>query len=98
MTYIKVGKYGKWDFKPEYSLSKYDGLPEDAWIGFLREGIKPFSTRENARPFSVEEQKRILTVGSCLTCHEDKSNVMNKSLIDFENVLEQVSSSCLLPR
>ncbi len=90
--------FSKWNFKPEFSLSKNDSLPVDAWIGFLREGIKPFSTRENARPFSIEEQKNILTVGTCLTCHEDNSNVMNKSLIDFENVLEQVSSSCLLPR
>ena len=57
LTYIQVGKYGKWNFKPEFSLSKNDGLPEDAWIGFLREGIKPFSTRQNARPFTIGEQK-----------------------------------------
>jgi len=97
LTYIKVGKYGKWNFKPEFYLSKYDGLPEDAWIGFLREGIKPYSTRKDAHPFNIEEQKRILTVGACLTCHEDNSNVMNKSLIDFENVVGQVTASCLLP-
>ena len=61
------------------------------------QGIKPYSTRENARPFSIEEQKNILTVGACLTCHKDNSDVMNESLLDFENVVEQVSSSCVLP-
>jgi hypothetical protein len=98
LTYIKEGKYGKWNFKPKFAFSEFDGLPEDAWIGFLREGIKPFSTRENARPFTIEEQKKILTAGACLTCHEENSKVMKKSLIDFENLLKQVTDSCLLPR
>jgi hypothetical protein len=98
LTYGKEGKYGIWKFKPTFSFNKYDGLPEDAWIGFLREGIKPFSTREDARPFTIEEQKKILTAGACLTCHEENSKLMKRSLIDFENLLNQVTNSCLLPR
>ncbi len=98
LNYIKAGRFGKWNFNPLFPLSKYDGLPEDAWIGFLRGGIKPFSTRENTHPFTIEEQRNILTAGACLTCHEDNSKVMNESLIDFGNVLNQVSSSCILPR
>jgi len=98
LTYSKEGKFGKWNFNPLFPLSKYDGLPEDAWIGFLREGIKPFSTRENVRPFNIKQQRITLTVGACLTCHEDDSNVMNESLVDFEKIIENVSSFCLLPR
>jgi len=89
---------GTWKFSPQFASSKYDGLPEDAWIGFLQESSGINSTRIDFRPFTVEEQKRILTVGACLTCHEDNSEIILQSMDEeFENYLLKISESCILP-
>jgi hypothetical protein len=96
LQYIKVGKYGKWIFTPKYPLSKYDGLPEDAWIGFLKTRKSYFATRTNVRPFNIDEQKNILTVGACLTCHGPKSKPIKLYLDKGE--MPKVSSKCLLPK
>lgn len=97
LNYVVSGLRGEWRFVPKFANSEFDGLPEDAWIGFLKEATAPYSTRDYLRPFNVREQKRILEVGSCLTCHEDKSKVMNMALIDFENALSKRSKRCALP-
>ncbi len=92
----KNGK-GHWRFVSEYADMPQDGLPQDAWIGFLDvpEGVS--TTRPNARPFSIAEQKRILRAGACLTCHAGDSKVMLRGLDDFEKVLEEVKGACVLP-
>ncbi len=97
LEYQTESGQGKWVFESEYVANDQDGLPEDAWIPFLgtREGMT--SSRSVARPFTVEEQQRILLVGACLTCHEEKSTVMESSLEGFEGVLERRSSVCILP-
>jgi len=88
---------GKWSFKPHFLIYKEDNLPKDAWIGFLKSRDEKSTTRINTRPFTVEEQKRILLVGACLTCHVEQSELMKKSLIDFEFILQKVSPKCILP-
>jgi hypothetical protein len=89
---------GKWKFTPEYAANKYDRLPEDAWIGFSFSHDPPLSTRTDFRPFNMEEQKRILTVGACLTCHEDNPEIMLKIIDeDFEKYLLKISKKCVLP-
>jgi hypothetical protein len=88
---------GRWQFTPRFAANKYDGLPEDAWIGYLAESTGWTATREGVRPFSVAEQKQILTVGACLTCHADKSEVMQESLKDFGQSLKKTSEACVLP-
>ncbi|MCW8823653.1 MAG: hypothetical protein OQK63_06180 [Ignavibacteriaceae bacterium] len=88
---------GKWKFIPQFSNHKEDNLPKDAWIGFLKSRDETSTTRINTRPFTVEEQKRILLVGACLTCHEEQSEVMKKSLVDFEDIVKNISSKCILP-
>jgi hypothetical protein len=97
LTYAKEGGLGRWTFVAEYADEEYDNLPQDAWIGFLELPKGTPATRSNARPFTPEEQKRILTVGACLTCHQDNSKVMMQSLDDFERVLKRVSSKCVMP-
>jgi len=94
---LSYSKSGKWTFIPYYEANKNDGLPEDAWIGFLKERNTKVSTREGARPFNLEEQKRILTVGSCLTCHKANSSVMKESLHDFGSVMKRLSKKCIPP-
>jgi len=94
---IQSGK-GKWSFRPAFTLNKMDGLPEDAWIGFLSEATGTASTKNNFRPFSLKEQKRMLTVGSCLTCHNEKSEVILNSMeMEFSKYLQKISPHCLMP-
>ena len=87
-------KDGKWQFEPKFIVNQHDGLPEDAWTGFLKAGAAPYATRNGLRPFTVEEQKRILLVGTCLNCHEEKSVVMVRALEDFEKTLLKRSKKC----
>lgn len=107
LRYDTQGKRGTWRFEPDYVASPRDGLPQDAWIGFLqtdnqritnqRTTNTSLSTRPNARPFNIAEQRRILTVGACLTCHKADSKVMMEGLEDFNEVLKRVGGECVLP-
>jgi len=82
-------------FESKYKNNPNDGLPEDAWIEFLGEPkSKKFSTRSNLIPFSIEQQKKILRVGACLNCHDDNSEVMQNSLLDFDDVLGKITPYC----
>lgn len=97
LTYNIDDHVGHWTFIPYYDSEPVDGLPADAWTGFLKEDTTPSATRLNFRPFTVEEQKRILTVGACLICHEENSTIMKQSLADFPGILKQLSQQCILP-
>lgn len=97
LDYRDAGGKGRWSFTPEYAPSPQDGLPLDAWIPFLKEPTSRSSTRSITRPFSLAEQQRILAAGACLTCHAPDSDIMLRSLEDFEEVLGRVSEKCLLP-
>jgi hypothetical protein len=88
---------GRWRFAPKESRSPHDGLPADAWIGFLQPGKGMVSTRDDARPFTVDEQRRVLRVGACLACHDGKSVVMQQAVADFDGVLGRRSRRCVLP-
>ena len=93
---LTFGKNGKWSFQNEFAIDEHDNLPQDAWLGFLNNN-QGKATRIGSRPFTIEEQKRILTVGACLTCHDDNSKVMIKSLSNFDELLKQRSKKCVLP-
>jgi hypothetical protein len=88
---------GRWRFISEYENSPQDGLPQDAWIGFLEFPKVVSATRPNARPFTVLEQKKILRVGACLTCHKGNSEVMSSALEDFEKTLKAIKEDCVIP-
>jgi hypothetical protein len=97
LIYELEGRKGQWLFEAEYAADTFDGLPQDAWIPFLGEGKKPNSTRPGARPFDIAEQRKILTVGACLSCHSETSKVMQESLVDFAAVRRKISKECVLP-
>ena len=97
MRYQISGTSGKWSFEPSFGSSKQDSLPEDAWIGFLKDARQPDATRSSLRPFTVVEQKRILQVGSCLTCHDGGSKVMQNTLVDFRGTVTRCQVHCILP-
>ena len=92
---LEFTKAGKWKFTPDYGLTKADGLPRDAWIGFLKDRDNDFATRDNVRPFSIEEQRKILEVGACLTCHEPESKPMKQYLKTGKR--PAVTSKCITP-
>jgi len=91
------GRMGAWQFTSERPALPQDGLPEDAWTGFLAQRSGMVSTQPGARPFSVAEQQRILTVGACLSCHKDGSAVMRDALRDFPALLRRRSAQCAVP-
>ena len=98
LQYVAGPTGGRWRFTPASPPSAEDGLPADAWTGFLQERHGMVSTRADVRPFNAEEQRRILRVGACLTCHREDSAVMRQSVRDFAEVRRRVTPRCLLPR
>lgn len=99
LTFNIEGKSGTWVFEPEYELNPSDGLPEDAWIPFLKEyHAEKQSTRSDFRPLNIKEQHQILIVGACLQCHNEESKIMSESLKTGLNpLLLKLSDSCVLP-
>jgi quinol-cytochrome oxidoreductase complex cytochrome b subunit len=85
---------GIWTFESLYRKNRFDGLPEDAWTGFLKERTDQATTRKGMRPFTIREQERILSAGACLNCHEPGSKVMKNSLIDFDAQIRKMTKKC----
>lgn len=97
LTYVVKGNTGEWQFAPEHPAAREDGLPADAWIGFLREPQAPATTRKGARPFSLQEQRDILLVGACLECHTGKEPRVAAFFTNFKNQRSALSPQCKLP-
>lgn len=98
LTFISNTPSPYWEFEAEYENLR-DGIPADAWIAFLSEpDSERFSTRLDFKPFSLEEQKKILTIGACLSCHNENSATMKNSLrIPFSEYRKEMSSKCKVP-
>jgi hypothetical protein len=92
-----AGRSGRWRFTPQQAALPQDGLPADAWTGFLATRSDQASTHEGARPFSVAEQQRILTVGACLSCHAGDSAPMRAALRDFPGAVKRRKAVCAAP-
>ncbi len=86
----------QWVFEPALGAAR-DGLPADAWTGFLEPPRPRSTTRSDARPFSPEEQRRILRVGACLTCHDATGDETDPIYRSFEQSLERVTPRCVVP-
>ncbi len=100
LEFTRAGSGGRWRFVPEHQPDAHDRLPADAWIAFLEDGAavaRSRSTRQDVRPFTTDEQKRILTVGACLTCHRGDSPQMRDAVVDFRTTLSRASPRCRLP-
>lgn len=97
LNYIIEGDRAHWEFVPRYANNQHDGLPEDAWTGFMEERNDQSATRTGMRPFTIKEQSKVLLVGSCLQCHDQDSELMMRSLEDFDRLLKTRSEKCILP-
>lgn len=91
-----AGGIGRWRFTPAMERLA-DGLPADAWTGFLQSRRGMVSTRDDVRPFTAEEQRRILAVGACLTCHDGTSRVMQRAIADFAGTVARRNGQCVVP-
>ncbi len=98
LRYEVAGGVGRWRFTPREPPAPHDGLPADAWVGFLQSREGMVSTRDDVRPLTVDEQRRILRVGACLSCHAGESKVMRSALADFDAALARRSPRCALPQ
>lgn len=97
LTYQIRGASGEWTFEPAMRRRSEDGLPQDAWIGFLQEPPPMSTTRTQLRPFSIQEQRLILLVGACLQCHAGDDPKIIPVWADFGNYKKSLSGKCYLP-
>lgn len=99
LTFVQHGRSGNWYFEPDYEANPIDGLPEDAWIPFLKDPKEgSYSTRSDFRPLNSTEQKNMLRVGTCLQCHQPESEVMTTALkTGIKPLLMNMGEQCALP-
>ncbi|MBU2509694.1 hypothetical protein KJ966_00075 [bacterium] len=81
-------------FFPRSKLHPADGLPRDAWTGFLKVRSRHVSTRLGVRPFNQGEQENILQVGRCLLCHEADPTNMERIYTSYKTALEKRPEQC----
>jgi uncharacterized membrane-anchored protein len=97
LKYEIAGRWGHWAFTPTLARSGVDGLPLDAWIGFLEEPPGHAATRTSVRPFNRAEQRQMLLVGACLQCHSEQEPRMAAVFADFSHYRNRLSPRCVLP-
>lgn len=98
LEFVISGTQAHWTFDAEYANLPQDGLPSDAWMGFLQEAGEKSSTRLTFRALSIKEQQKVLTVGACLTCHEQTGSLMQQSIHqDFSALFDTMTEECRAP-
>jgi hypothetical protein len=89
--------YKKIQFIPDYENYKYDGLPQDAWIGFLSDlsPKKRYSGHDNFLPLNLKLQKSILEVGTCIKCHKNDKELNDIMLSGgFQSLKKNMKNVC----
>ena len=98
LEFVITEEKSQWEFESVYANLPQDNLPADAWTGFLQNPGNLVSTRSNFRPFNRTEQEKILTVGACLTCHDQGSELMLSSIDrNFDEMIQNMTSKCRKP-
>lgn len=97
--FIIEGKHAgkKIKFIPEYENYKYDGLPQDAWIGFLSElsTKKRYSGHDDFYPLNLKLQKNILKAGTCIKCHVKDKKFTDKMINgDYQMLMKKMKNVC----
>jgi len=90
------GEGWAWHLEPAHVLDARDGLPEDAWVPFLRPGGGA-ATRIELRPLDPATQLRVLTVGACLGCHDPLAPGGRLLYLRFRDKVSQVTPRCRVP-
>jgi hypothetical protein len=86
-----------WLFIPAYENSAFDGLPQDAWIGFMKDHdhkIK-YSARKYFKPLNQKIQTKVLKAGKCIYCHKaDKKFLSEMIQGKYKIMLKMRSEQC----
>jgi hypothetical protein len=90
----RSGKTPGLKFRPRLKAHPADGLPRDAWTGFLKTRQRRVSTRTGARPFNGVEQDNILRVGRCLNCHKPTPANMADIYLEFAAAFKKRPDVC----
>lgn len=100
LNYKVQSKTARWEFTPYYANSPQDNLPQDAWIGFMKDvnSKTRYSSHDYLFPLDLKEQKKMLEVGACIHCHE-KDDKFLKRLINgnYQMMLKTRKKSCVIP-
>jgi hypothetical protein len=96
LSLAREGGEWRWRLDGDYQPSQQDGLPADAWIGFLS-NTPGAATRAAARSFTLAEQERILAVGACLGCHDAASERGRDLYAHFRERRASISPECRVP-
>jgi hypothetical protein len=100
LNYVIKSKTAHWEFTSYYANAPQDGLPQDAWIGFLKDLNKKtaYSSHAYFYPLDLKEQKKMLQVGACIHCHE-KDDTFLKRLTDgnYLKMLKAQKKECIIP-
>lgn len=84
-----------WRFEPKWPASPFDGLPLDAWIGFLSDASGK-TTRLGQRSLGRAEQERVLDVGACFGCHDPEQQPALYR--DWKQSRARLAATCKIPR
>lgn len=98
LKYEIINNKGSWHFESHFANAPQDGLPQDAWIGFMSElnKQKTYSAHNYLKPLDFKDQKRLLQVGSCLQCH-GKDTQFTKRMVngEYQKMLKNKTKKCL---
>ena len=65
LIYSVNGNAGSWTFEPRFAFNPNDNLPEDAWIGFLKEASTIFDPHHS--PAILRRRTKTNSGGGCLS-------------------------------
>ena len=99
LNYSVKGNKAKWEFEPYYANAPQDGLPQDAWIGFMKDLNKntSYSSHDYFKPLNLSEQKKMLEVGACIHCHQNQTGFLKRLTTDYEKMLKAKKATCIIP-
>jgi hypothetical protein len=86
-----------WEFSPYYANTPQDNLPQDAWIGFLKDinTTSTYSSHDYFFPLDLNEQKKMLQVGSCINCHQKDAEFLKRMTDgEYQKMLKNRKVNC----
>lgn len=100
LKYVVNSKTARWEFTSYYANAPQDGLPQDAWIGFLKDINKKttYSSHDYFFPLDLKEQKKMLEVGACIHCHQKDDKFLKRLTHgDYQKILKSRKKACVIP-
>ena len=100
VNYVVNSKTARWEFTSYYANTPQDGLPQDAWIGFMKDinGKTRYSSHDYFFPLDLKEQKKMLEVGACIHCHQKDDQFLKRLTNgEYQNMLKTRKNTCVIP-